>query len=336
MSSPAVDEASAAATVSVVIVAFRSDAHLMRCLQHLAVQSHPPLEVLVVDNDGPDSRTPDVVAASPVPVRLISPGCNLGFAAANNRAASLATGRWLALLNPDAFPAPDWLAQLVAGAEAAGAALAGSTQLDDGEPTRFDGAGDVWHGFGLAWRAGYGHPVRSLPDVYHCFGPCGAAALYRREVFLTLGGFEERFFCYAEDVEFAFRARLAGHRAVQVAAAVVRHVGSASTGLRSDFALYHGIRNLTWTVAKCLPARLWWTIPLHLALQVAQVLLAAKRGHGRAALRGLWHGVIGVPGMLRLRRSLDRTGEAAVPSAMEWRVSALWQRGAPACAANSH
>ena len=70
--------------------------------------------------------------------------------------------------------------------------------------------------------------------------PCAAAALYRRDAFMDAGGFDTSFFCYLEDVDLGFRLRLMGHRSTYVPEAVVEHIGSAMTGRRSDFSVYHG------------------------------------------------------------------------------------------------
>ncbi len=319
-----------APTVSVVIVAYQSGPHLTRCLQALAAQTFQDFETILVDNASTDGAVAAAVAACPRPVTVIDAGRNLGFAAGNNRGIAVATGRWIATLNPDAFAEHTWLAQLVAASTTyPDAVMFGSTQLDAEDPSRFDGVGDVWHGFGLAWRAGYGKPRAPLPAVYETFSPCAAAALWQRDALIAVGGFEEQFFCYTEDVELGFRLRLAGWRCLQVSDAIVHHVGSASTGKRSHFAIYHGMRNLTWTVAKCLPARLAWTVPLHLGLQLVQVLLAARRGMIGAALKGLWHGLCGVPSMLRQRPKAVPGAARAVAAAMTWRISALVERGPP-------
>ena len=88
------------------------------------------------------------------------------------------------------------------------------------------------------------------------FAACAAAALYRRDAFEALGGFEERFFCYYEDVDLGFRLRLAGGRCVLEPRAIVRHVGSASSGQVSGFAEYHGTRNRLWTFLRDMPTAL--------------------------------------------------------------------------------
>jgi GT2 family glycosyltransferase len=153
-------------------------------------------------------------------IRLIEAGGNIGFAAGNNLAAGQARGQWLALLNPDAFPDRGWLTALVAAArQHPEAASFGSWQRLDGRPGLLDGVGDVYHISGVAWRDGHGKVCgdRYEPDC-EIFSACAAAALYRRQAFLEVGGFDEDFFCYFEDVDLGFRLRLAGYAARAVAA----------------------------------------------------------------------------------------------------------------------
>ena len=124
------------------------------------------------------------------------------------------------------------------------AAFASQMRLD-AAPDRLDGAGDSYHVSGRAWRNGHNAPAATWPaGEYEVFAPCAAAALYRRAAFEEVGGFDERYFCYFEDVDLGFRLRLRGHRCLYVPASVVRHVSSALSGYRSDFAVYHGERNM--------------------------------------------------------------------------------------------
>jgi N-acetylglucosaminyl-diphospho-decaprenol L-rhamnosyltransferase len=93
-----------------VVVSWNSKAYLPRCLLALAAQSYPDSEVVIVDNASSDGALDGLAASYPsLNLRIERLDSSRGFAAANNVAASLAHGRWLALLNPDAFPDPDWL-----------------------------------------------------------------------------------------------------------------------------------------------------------------------------------------------------------------------------------
>ncbi|MBM3573789.1 MAG: glycosyltransferase family 2 protein, partial [Alphaproteobacteria bacterium] len=253
-----------APAVSVLVVNFNAGAYLTRCLRALAAQSFQNFEIILIDNGSTDGSLDQAVAAVPeLAARLVveRAGANLGFAAANNRAAGRARAPWLATLNPDAFARPNWLAEMLAAVQRhPDFAMFGSTQLMADCPDIIDGAGDAYHALGIAWRGGFEHPASSLSEEGEVFGPCAAAALYRRDAFVAAGGFDERFYCYHEDVDLAFRLRLTGQRCVQVAAAVVEHVGSGITGRTSDFSVYHGTRNRIWTFVKNMPAALFWPI----------------------------------------------------------------------------
>ena len=130
---------------------------------------------------------------------------------------------------------------------------------------------------------------------------------YRREAFDEVGGFDEQYFCYFEDVDLAFRLRLQGHRCLYVHSAIVRHVGSALSGYRSNFAVYHGERNAVWTFVKDMPGPLLWLyLPHHLALNVAALVYYPWRGQGRVVWRAKIDAVRGLPSVLRQRTLVQR------------------------------
>lgn len=246
-------------------------------------------------------------------------GENLGFAVANNRAADRATGDWIALLNPDAFARPDWLEQgLAARNLMRKTAMVGSTQILALEPDRFDGLGDEYHAFGVAWRAGFGEPIREI-QTRETFGPCGAGSFYDRRVFQALGGFDESFFCYHEDVDLAFRMRLAGYRCVQSADAIIDHVSSAISGRASDFAVYHGTRNRIWTFFNNMPWPLLvlLTIP-HLLSNLAFLTVSVfRRGRFAPTFRGMRHGFFTRPSS-RPRKVEREASLLSLLAAMGW------------------
>jgi GT2 family glycosyltransferase len=246
---------------------------------------------------------------------VLALGANLGFAAANNRGAAGAATPWLATLNPDAFPEPDWLARLLAAAEAhPGAVMLGSTQLLADAPDRFDGTGDCYLAWGFAWRGDHRRPTGGAPYPAGAgFAPCAAAALYDRAAFESAGGFDERYFCYLEDVDLAFRLRLAGGRCFQAGDAVVRHVSSGIVGRGSDFALYHGARNQLWTFAKDMPGPLLWlNLPGFAAIMVAMWLRLLPRGQSGVLWRGVRDAVAGLAPILASRRDLQRDRTATI------------------------
>ena len=300
---------SAGFDVTVVIVNHNGGRYLNRCLNALAAQTTPPRQVLLVDNASTDGSAEHAERIVPG-LQIIRCAENLGFAAANNLAVARSEpSEWLALLNPDAFPRPDWLATLrQATRDYPQYAVLGSRLLDAAHPERLDGAGDGYHVSGLAWRRGHGAEAAGQGmQVEEIFAPCAAAALYQRRAFCEADGFDERFFCYMEDVDLGFRLRLLGHRCLYVPTAVVHHVGSGITGVRSAFATYHGHRNQVWTYVKNMPSPWFWLyLPAHLALNLLSIAWLGTRGQGRIAVRAKIDAVRELPRVWRQRQAIQR------------------------------
>lgn len=313
--------------IAVLIVNYNSGDMLVRCLDALAAQTRRDFEVVVVDNASSDGSAEGIDTRYPN-VRLVRSEQNLGFAAGNNLALRHAgSARWIVLLNPDAFPEPDWLAEFVAAAERDVAfSFFGCRMLLADTPELLDGTGDAYHVSGASWRRDHGVAAqRGTQEAGEIFAPCAAAALYPRAALEEIGGFDERYFCYHEDVDLAFRLRLRGHRCGYVPRAVVRHVSSGITGKRSDFATYHGHRNLVWTYVKDMPGVLFWLLlPLHVAMNMASVAVCALRGQLGVVLRAKRDALAGLPAVLRQRREIQASrtvGLGTLLGVMNWGVS---------------
>jgi len=307
---------------SVIVVNYNSAGRLKRCLEHLNRQTFRDFETIVFDNASDDNSIEQARAVS-TDARIVQSSSNIGFAAANNRAAELATGAWIAFLNPDAYADPDWLEELSKGIRLYPFADAfGSAQLKAEDPSVIDGAGDVFHVLGVPYRGAFGKPATALPDDGECFAPCAAAAAYRAEAFRKLRGFDERFFCYGEDVDLGFRLRLAGGRAVQLRHARVLHEGSGITGRYSAFTVYHGNRNRIWTTFKNMPGLIYWPLlPARLLTDLYLCFRAFTIGSGPAYLRALRDGYFGLGRFWPDRRRLQRERKASLASiaaALTW------------------
>ena len=282
--------------VAVIIINWNSDSYLSKCLDHLAGQTVKPDQVIVVDNS---LNIPMAEKnRSDLAIDILRPSGNIGFAAANNLGVKHShDAEWIALLNPDAYPEPAWLANLLqATADYPQCDFFGSKLLCHDDPFILDGMGDVYHTCGLVWRHRHGCPCQEPDDrPREIFSPCAAAALYRKKAFLEVKGFDEDYFCYLEDVDLGFRLRLCGYHGMVVPQAVVRHVGSATTGDHSDFVLYHGHRNLVWTYVKNMPFALFlFYLPQHLILNLGSLVWFTLRGRGRILLKAkkdAWKGL---------------------------------------------
>ena len=295
-------------TTTVIIVNWNSKNMLDECLDCLTKQTVQAEHIFVVDNASTDDSVKNA-AAWTNNVTLMRMHNNVGFAAANNFALSKCKTEFVALLNPDAFPEPYWLeALLTCARENPKVSAFGSRQLSCDDPKVLDGTGDNYHISGLAWRNRHGKRQQQKDLLERViFSPCAAAALYRRQAIVEVGGFDEDFFCYVEDVDLGFRLRLAGHQARYVPDAVAHHVGTATTGGQwADFAVYHGFRNQVWTFIKNMPGFLFWLmLPLHLALNLASIFLFSIRGQAKVIFKAKKDALRGVPLMWKKRQDIQ-------------------------------
>ena len=295
-------------TVCVIIVNYNSGKRLKACLEALSRQTVPPSKVVVVDNASCDDSIEKAQEAEQE-FHLERLSENVGFAAGNNVAAELADSEWIAFLNPDAYPEDTWLEEFWLGAQRYPAADAfGSVQIDAFDRTRLDGDGDCLHAWGVGYRSGFGHPIDvCIQKDTEVFSACAAAAFYRRECFQRLGGFDERYFCYAEDLDLGFRLRLTGGHCIQLHKPVVYHEGSRISGRHSAFTVYHGHRNRIWMQYLCLPFPLFWLLqPLHILVHGMLFVRMLVIGHGADYLRALIDGYSALPSLLSARRAVQQ------------------------------
>jgi GT2 family glycosyltransferase len=295
--------------VGVVIVDYNDDDLLEKAVRSACEQSYRPHRIFVVDNASSDGSGGRAKRACPQ-VELLRLDENVGFAAGNNIGIErLDDCELIALLNPDAVAERDWLEHLVAAAsEHPEHASFASTIVRADEPGRLDSAGDVYHVYGTAWPGRRGLPASPAPGPGEVFGGSGAAVLYRRDWLLHVGGFDERYFCYFEDVDLNLRLQVAGGRCLFVPEARVHHVGGVSSDGSRDFVLYHSHRNLVWTFVKSAPPHIFWRyLPMHLLLNVASVVSFSAHGEARPLLRAKRDALLGLPAMMRSRRRVMRT-----------------------------
>ena len=316
------------ASVAVIVVNWNSGGNLRACLQALCEQTHQDQRVIVVDNASTDDSACSVAELGDPRISLLQLDQNVGFAKASNVGVQ-ASGQtpWIALLNPDAFPAPTWLEELLVAATARPQMGGfGSHLIQAHAPALSDGTGDLYHFSGRPRRRDHGQSVeRSCRTEGEIFAPCAAAALYRRDSWDAAGGLDEDFFCYCEDVDLGFRMRLAGLAFWYVPTALCLHVGSAVTGRRSDFSCYHGQRNLVWTYIKDMPSPLFWLLlPAHCVLNLLALVMFTLRGQGSVALRAKMDALGALPQVWKKRHQIQ--ARRVLTSAQLWTLldKKLW------------
>jgi len=295
--------------VGVVVVNWNSYEVLAQCLSSLAKQTWSFARVVVVDN-GSEPQLKHLTCARPENTEYVKLADNTGFARANNIAFDMLEDcEWIALANPDTFLEPDWLENMVSGIHRfPDFSFFSSILMQANNPSCFDGLGDVYHVSGLAWKESHGWGLNQLSvHEREVFSPCAAAAIYKREALQEVGGFDEDYFCYYEDVDLGFRLRLAGHRCMLLPSAVAHHFGSATTGgENSNFVIYHGHRNLVWTYIKNMPGIFFWLyLPQHCLLNMYSIFNLIFRGKGCVILRAKYNALKGIPAMWRKRAMIQ-------------------------------
>jgi GT2 family glycosyltransferase len=247
--------------VSVVIPNLNGVRWLPGCLDALAAQTFRDREVLLVDNGSTDGSVALLRERYPH-VRLVTLERNTGFAPAVNLGIQATRGEYVALLNTDTVPRPDWLAALVRALDQSppetGAVASKMLSLDDA--SRIDDAGDALAWTGAAEKRGHGEPAHRFTQRDEVFSVCAGAALYRRSFLDAVRAFDERFFAYLEDVDLGLRGRLLGYRYVFEPAAEVLHKGHGSELPRADYVRLV-TRNRVMLFAKSVP---WSLLLKHL------------------------------------------------------------------------
>ena len=300
---------------SVLILHWRAQEHLQACLDALDAQTNKDFEVLLLDN-GNEMPLPDDFASGfpTLNLKVLRSDVNLGFAAGNNYLAGFAKGRYIALLNADAFPEPDWLANIHEALIKHPDHFIASRLIKSSETNTLDGEWNIYHALGFAWRHNHNQPLGlASNEPKEVFGACAAASVYPRVAFDTVGGFDEDFFAYMEDIDLDFRLQLAGYPCLYLPDAVVKHVGSASSAPRSDFAVYHGHRNLPWVFIKNMPGWLFWfLLPFHVLVNLAYLLIAPFIGKGRIMAKAKWDALKGLKPVIEKRRAIQKNRKASV------------------------
>ena len=200
--------------VSVVVVNYRGADDTITCLQQLRELDWPRelVELIVVDNDSKDGSAKRIRAAAPEAI-VVEAGSNTGFAGGCNLGVSRASGQYVAFLNNDARPHPQWVRAAVETlrSDPAIGAVASKVLDWDGKTVDYVDGSLTWFGMGYKREVGRADsPEFDVPkDVLFA---TGAAMVMPSTVFRRVGGFDERFFMFYEDVDLGWRLNVLGYR----------------------------------------------------------------------------------------------------------------------------
>ena len=269
-----------AGVVSVVLVNFRGADDTIEGVKALAAVDWPSerLEIVVVENGSGDDSAARIAEAVPG-VILIESAENLGFAGGCNLGVNHSTGEYVAFLNNDAQPDSQWIKAAVAAFEAdAEIAAVASRVLDlEGELVDFIDAGLLWFGKGYKPFVGETAGSLGLKEKDVLFGT-GAAMFVRRANYLELGGFDESFFMFYEDVDLGWRINLKGWRFRYVPESLAFHKHHGSVSRFGSFKeTYLLERNALFALYKNLEREaLDQVLPAALALTVRRAITAGR------------------------------------------------------------
>ncbi len=307
------------ARITALVVAWRSERFLPPCLASLAAQT-VPLTVIVVDN-GTDAALRAQLAAQYPAVQWLTPGKNIGFAAANNRAIRQATTEYILTVNADVTLAPDYAATLLAFLDAHpeyGSAT-GQGVVPGTEPPACDGLGHFLNRRRLADGRRSWQPAE-IAAPGDRFGVCAAYALYRKAMLDDTAWrdeyFDATFVSYFEDVDLDWRAQWRGWKSRYLPQAVAQHHRGGAGGLRDRRILAQQYANRWLMLAKNEATAL-------AARDYALLVTELHDDFARWRYDGVWLRVMlrllrGLPAMLPRRRYYAQRRKATTAAMAAW------------------
>ncbi|MCC8035613.1 MAG: glycosyltransferase family 2 protein [Rikenellaceae bacterium] len=306
------------ARIEIVILNWNGKEHLLSFLPSVIENTPPGIGITIADNGSEDGSS-QVVESKFTGVNVIRLEKNYGFAEGYNRALSdplFVDCEYFVLLNSDVHTPAGWLEPLIYYMDAHPATAAAAPKILswlDREYFEYAGASG-----GFIDALGYpfcrGRILRTVEndsgqydDAREVFWATGACMMVRSEVFRKLDGFDGEFFAHMEEIDFCWRARLAGYASAVVPASKVYHLGGGTLPVSNPRKLYLNYRNNLYMLYKNLPPdRRGMTITARMALDGISALIylvTFRSGYFRA----VWSAHRDFRG---LKKSLDlRKGE---------------------------
>jgi GT2 family glycosyltransferase len=320
----------------VVVLNWNGLAYVRDCLRSLLAQTHPSYRVIVVDNASTDGSR-EVMQDEFPEATLIALPENLHFARGTNAGIIEALKdpqcAYVVTLNNDTRVDSEWLAELVRPAREPTVGSVASKMLFMDRPGILDSTGILVARDGSGTDRGWFERDEGQYDhALDVFGPSAGAALYRREVLDAVGLLDADFVAYYEDLDLAWRARLAGWESRFAPAAVVLHKYSASSSPLDPWKTYQGERNRIWNLVQNYPwrhvalgtgwyvARLAWALGRHTFPSESPAGMERPRFSTlvKAMARGGLDGYAGIPKALEKRRRRKEFSRVSAETVGRW------------------
>ena len=264
--------------VTLVVVCYNCKEWLPRFFQSLKEQTFfDRCEVLMVDNSSKDGTAEacEQEMKSWANGRFVPTGGNFGFGGGCNYGARQARGKYLFFLNPDVWFKPDCFEKLIRSAESSPAKVFSAAEMkyDSDEPT-IGTHGQGSSGFDIFGCTTPQSPGENQENIF----AIGTFYFIRRDLFEKIGGFDNEFFVYGEEMDLSWRARIAGESIQLVPTAHVHHAASGSFNSgpeTSEFRRFYANRNQLIIILKNSRSFLLSMVFTHIALIAAEALAGA-------------------------------------------------------------
>lgn len=297
--------------VSVIIPNWNGRDLLEDSLTSFKKQTFKDFEIILVDNGSTDGSI-DYVTGDFPEVKIIKLSKNLGFAKAINEGVKASRVEYVIFLNNDTKVHQDWVKNLVECASAHPEVISVNPKLlNFYDRKKIDGVGILINEVGQAKSIGWQESDQGqFEKMQYIFGATGGASLFRRTDFIKVGMFDERYFMYSEEVDFAFRAQFLGYKSIFCPKAVVYHKHKATAKRLPQHIEYWQFRNMTQTIIKDFPASILWKKWRWLKIILVHfntIFYQLKNGYFWAPVMSeLWL-IIHLPDLLRQRKKIQKT-----------------------------
>jgi hypothetical protein len=287
---------------TVIIPNYNGMKYIKDCIESLLVQTLPS-DIIIIDNastDGSveflkDNYDKELTCKDGTRIlsRVVCLDSNTGFSNAVNKGIELAKTDYVFLLNNDTVCHKDCIEKLentLNHKKKAFSVQALMVSLKN--PNIVDDSGDYYSAIGWAFTDGKDKPADGFTKRKMITSSCAGAAIYRKNVFDIIGGFDVAHFCYLEDVDVGIRAKVFGYVNLLEPQAIVLHAGSATSGSRyNEFKQKFTAGNNIYLIYKNFPAlMIILNLPLILLGIIIKAVFFAKKGLGKAYFQGLSQG----------------------------------------------
>nr|WP_314465678.1 glycosyltransferase family 2 protein [uncultured Clostridium sp.] len=294
--------------VTIIIPNYNGLKFMEPCFKALRAQSDQNFELLVVDNGSSDGSV-KWLKDHQIPTIFLEE--NTGFSGAVNVGIRESVTPYVILLNNDTEPEPDYVREMVKAIERSPKIFSVSSKMIQlYHKDLMDDAGDMYSVLGWAYQRGVGQKRSGYKKACRVFSACAGAAIYRREVFDKIGGFDEDHFAYLEDIDVGYRAKICGYENWYCPKAVVYHVGSGTSGSKyNSFKVKLAARNNLYLNYKNMPLLqlLFNLLPL-LAGMAVKYLFFRRIGFASDYVEGVKEGIRTLKKTKKVRFQMSRLG----------------------------